>query len=278
MSARADSRLPERLRAVRPRRAYVVCATPRSGSTLLCELLVDAGIAGRPAEHVEQLRLAGRPIEPREYFADAEDRSMLDLLPASAPPRPHGGPIEERLAATIAAASTPNGVFGTKVMWAYMADLQERLAELPDFGALGDAERLARLLGDVRFVHVHREDHVAQAISMWRAVQTRAWRAETDDACEPVYSFAAIEHLAHRLERHAAAWERWFEHQGVSPLRIGYGELAEAPGAALHRTLELIGVDDALAGEPPAPSMRRQAGEPSREWADRYLREEEAHR
>lgn len=278
MSARADPRLPERLRAVRPRRAYVVCVTPRSGSTLLCELLVDSGIAGRPAEHVELLRATGRPDEPREYFAGVEDRTVLELLPASAPPQPHSDPIEARLATVIADATTPNGAFGTKVMWRYMGDLQERLAELEGFAALGDVDRLAGLLGDVRFVRVEREDRVAQAVSLWRAVQTRAWRADADEAGEPVYSFGAIEHLVGRLEADDAAWERWFGEQGVSPLRISYSRLADDPAAVPQRTLDFIGVSDALVGDPPVPSMRRQAGEQSREWADRYRREAQSRR
>jgi len=116
MIARSSPELADALLAVRPARAYVVCATPRSGSTLLCEMLADSGIAGRPSEHVEELRKRGRPNEPREYFADVEDRSVLELLPASGPPRPHAGAIEERLVALIAYATTGNGVFGTKVM------------------------------------------------------------------------------------------------------------------------------------------------------------------
>jgi LPS sulfotransferase NodH len=270
--------LPDVLRAVRPDKAYVVCATPRSGSTLLCQMLEDCGIAGRPAEHIELLRLKGRPNEPREYFADVEDRSVLDLLPVSAPPRPHPGDAEDRFAAVLREATTPNGTFGTKVMWGYMPDLQERLAELPGFGSLDDTARLAGLLGDVRYIHVSREDRVAQAVSLWRAVQTRAWRAETDDAMEPVYSFAGIEHLANQIEQHDRAWVRWFEHHGVHPLTIRYSELAADPGALLHRTLEYIGVADEIEGELPVPTMRRQADEQSQAWADRYRREEEAHR
>ncbi|HMF66717.1 MAG TPA: Stf0 family sulfotransferase, partial [Phyllobacterium sp.] len=32
-------------------RSYVICGTPRSGSTLLCDLLESTGIAGRPASY-----------------------------------------------------------------------------------------------------------------------------------------------------------------------------------------------------------------------------------
>jgi LPS sulfotransferase NodH len=252
------------------RRAYIVCATPRSGSTLLCELLLASGVAGRPTEHVEALRAAGRPLEPREYFAGVADPAVLDLLPPSTPAQPHHVPIRERLAAVIRHATTPNGVFGTKLMWGYMADLQGRLAELPELAPLGDAERLAAVLGDLRWVHVHREDHVAQAVSMWRAVQTRAWRAEDDDACAPRYSFAGIDHLVRRLEEDERAWRGWFAAEGVEPLSLGYSEIAADPPAALRRTLRHVGVAEVAGAPPPEPPLRRQAGAQSREWAERY--------
>src|SRR3954454_17102557 len=97
MMPRAEPRLPPALDALRPRRAYIVCATPRSGSTLLCEMLVNTGVAGRPAEHIESLRLLGRPSEPREYFTGGRARGVLEPLPASAQPQPHHVPIGERL-------------------------------------------------------------------------------------------------------------------------------------------------------------------------------------
>jgi LPS sulfotransferase NodH len=277
MTSSAEPRLPPSLDALRPRRAYLVCATPRSGSTLLCEMLVASGVAGRPAEHVETLRLLGRPSEPREYFAGVKDREMLDMLPVSAPPQPHHVPIAERLEAVLRDATTPNGVFGTKVMWGYFADLQERLAELPALASLDDAARLGAVLGHVRYVHVSRHDHVAQAISMWRAVQTRAWRAETDDACEPVYSFAGIDHLVRMLDAHDDAWSAWFAEHAAAPLSVSYDEIAADPAGTLRRTLDFLGVRDDLEVQPPAePPLRRQAGAQSAEWAERYLRDREA--
>ena len=34
--------------------AYVICTSPRSGSTLLCKLLVATGVAGLPASHFHE--------------------------------------------------------------------------------------------------------------------------------------------------------------------------------------------------------------------------------
>ncbi len=41
--------------ATTPRISYLICATPRSGSTLLSQALSDTEIAGCPEEHFEVL-------------------------------------------------------------------------------------------------------------------------------------------------------------------------------------------------------------------------------
>ena len=65
---------------------YLVAATERSGSTLLCELLASTGVAGRPEEYFEFLSATGRVRQPREYFPDDADPSILKLLaPLKAP-------------------------------------------------------------------------------------------------------------------------------------------------------------------------------------------------
>jgi LPS sulfotransferase NodH len=162
-------------------------------------------------------------------------------------------------------------------MWGYFPDLQERLAELPELAPLDEAARLTRLLGDVRYVHVFRHDRVAQAVSMWRAVQTGAWRAEKDDVVDPRYSFAGIDHLVRMFDAHDSAWCAWFAEHAIQPLTLSYDEVAADPAGSLRRTLEFLGVAADLDREPPAdPPLRRQAGAQSVEWARRYLRDREA--
>src|SRR4051794_39995083 len=94
-------------------RAYLICATPRSGSTLLCELLKATGVAGRPEEYFETLRATGVPRQPRPYFEDVADPAVLDLLSPGEPVEPETAfdPAAGRRAGT-----TPNGVFGAKVI------------------------------------------------------------------------------------------------------------------------------------------------------------------
>lgn len=55
------------------RRAYVLCATPRSGSTLLCSLLHSSGVAGHPESW---FRLPNRPEFAADWGICAPDGSF----------------------------------------------------------------------------------------------------------------------------------------------------------------------------------------------------------
>jgi trehalose 2-sulfotransferase len=244
---------------MRPRLAYLVCATERSGSTLLCELLGSTGIAGRPEEYFEYLAATGRVRQPREYFPPDADPGILELL-APLEPALEPGDWEARLRDALERGTTPNGVFGSKMMWAY----------LPDFLAHGEPEEQ---LGPLRWVHVERRDTLAQAISLWRAVQTAQWRAGDRDAgAEPVFHAGTIAYLKGRQEEHAAAWRAWFAERGIEPLEIVYEAFAERPGPMVREVLDHIGVPSEGV-DVPEPPMRRQADARSQEWVDRFREE-----
>jgi trehalose 2-sulfotransferase len=236
--------------------SYLVCATERSGSTLLCELLAGTGVAGTPEEYFECLSATGRARQPREYFPADADPEILALLAPLQAPLP-AVRWEARLADARRRGTTPNGVFGAKMMWAY----------LPDFLAHGNPEQQ---LGPLRWLHVERRDTLAQAISLWRAVQTAQWRAEDRDSeVEPVFHAGAIAHLKRRQEAHAAAWRTWFAERGIEPMEIVYEEFAQESETTICRVLEHIGVPSEGV-RVPSPPLRRQADARSQEWVDRF--------
>lgn len=255
-----------------------MCATPRSGSTLLCEMLRATGVAGKPLEHFEVLRHSGLPRQPREYFFDGEvDRAVLNLLAPLEPPRPDGESPEAWRERILRAGVTPNGAWGGKLMWGHVGDLLARLRAFDGLADAGLATALRELLGDVRFVLVTREDKVAQAVSLWRAVQTDRWRADAPGhAREAVYSFAAVDHLVAQLEQHEAAWRAWFARGGAPsapPLELTYEGIGADPRAAVARVLRFAGLPNA---DPGNPSLSAQGDAVSREWVERYLREKRA--
>src|SRR4051794_22395246 len=120
-----------------PDRSYLVCATPRSGSTLLCRALAQTGVAGRPEEYFEARATTGRPPEPRDYFNARKGTGTflaevdLDSLLGTdhpVPPAPEYSSLEgvsdyrDHIAATLDRGITPNGVFGAKIMWGHLDD------------------------------------------------------------------------------------------------------------------------------------------------------------
>jgi LPS sulfotransferase NodH len=251
--------------------AYLVCATPRSGSTLLCESLRETGVAGNPLEFFEALPETGAPRRPLDYLAGLDDPGAHELI-AGTPPRdiPWYSDVRgiadyrEHLDRVRRWGTSDNGVFGAKLMWAHLADLGHRLGE-DDLHALVDAQ-----FDRPRFVWVRRADKVRQAVSLWRAMQTQSWRAENEPATgEPQYSYAAIHHLVALLEGQEAAWVRFFATTSGAVLSLTYEDIAGDLGGALARTLDHIGVT-VPHGALCVPGMRRQADERSEAWAEAY--------
>jgi LPS sulfotransferase NodH len=240
--------------------SYLVCATPRSGSTLLCEGLKATGVAGRPEEYFEAVPVTGRLRAPADYLAGLDDpaaRALLGDAPLPDPP-PYsslaGVDLPQHLARVRGWATTPNGVLGAKVMWGHVDDP-------------------AALFPDARYVWVRRQDTVRQAISLWRALQTQSWRDEGtgDGGTHAEYSFSALRHLVDLLAEHDAAWARFFADRPV--LELTYEEIASDLPRALERTLAHVGIPRPGDWPPALPAMRRQADELSERWAEAYARD-----
>ena len=105
-------------------------------------------------------------------------------------------------------------------------------------------------------------------MSLWRAVQTRAWRAgEVTDAGDATYHAGAIGLLASDLTDHDDAWRAWFSENGIRPLTVVYEDLAVDPRGTAAAVLEHAGLG---AADVPEPPLRRQGDDRSARWVDRY--------
>jgi LPS sulfotransferase NodH len=263
-------------------RPYFVCTTPRSGSTLLCEALALTGVAGRPAEYFEALSHSNLPRQPHEYFDGATDPLVAALLPAA----PTGAALPELVSAPSyrdylgrvrAKGTTPNGVFGAKLMWGHLDDLIARL----DGDREHPFEALEGEFAGARYVRVLRSNKPRQAISLWKALQTQRWRDDGVDGSGeermPEYHFGAIDHLIGQLADHEAAWDETFRRAGIEPLLLTFDEIADDLPGAVRRVLEFVGVDGRGVA-PVLPAMRRQADLSSLEWLQRFEADRERQR
>lgn len=271
---------------VTPKLSYLICATPRSGSTLLSEALTGTGIAGCPQEHFEALLETGRPRRPRDYFARANDPDVIALLddpkfrPLFGDDELEGNngeapSFEELLKRAIREGTTSNGVFGTKIMWVYFRNFIRLVRRMPGYGHVPPCEVPAAVFPSLgRYVWIVRNDTVRQAVSLWKALQTWRWREETGvggrSIEEPRFSYAAIGHLAKQLEDHNGAWQVYFERCDIEPVRVVYEEFVQAYEESVLGLLDDLGIPVPEGFVVAEPKMQKQADELSEEWVRLY--------
>jgi LPS sulfotransferase NodH len=279
--------------SIRPNRSYLICATPRSGSTLLSEALRNTGIAGCPEEHFEVLLETGQPRQPRDYFQRSNDPEVWALLddpefqdvlgeyggryaehPARRDPSWRPPDFERLLEEALRKGTTENGVLGTKIMWAYFRDFVRLARRTPGLESVRPCEVPAYVLPNLRrFVWIRRRNTTRQAVSLWRALQTQEWRRDSEEDVDGRglrFSFAAVDHLKLRIDEHNAAWQAYFEQCGIEPLKVVYEEFIEAYEESVLGLLEGIGISVPEDFTIARPKMKQQADETSEEWVRLY--------
>jgi trehalose 2-sulfotransferase len=201
--------------------SYVLCGTPRTGSTLLCSLLTSTGVAGRP----------------ESYFREPDHRTWAGRFGVSV--QGGGEPSYPAfVAGAIRFGSTPNGVFAARVMWGTMSRIVSGLGPTRD---QRDVDVLEEAFGALRFVHLQRRDVVGQAVSWARAEQTAYWQHGDVVRAEPRLDLDQVDELVATIQTHHAAWRSWFADQAVEPLDVDYESLVAQPGQTVAEILRWIG-------------------------------------
>src|SRR3954469_11441753 len=250
--------------------AYLVLASQRSGSTLLVESLRSTGVAGEPGEFFQYLPTTSQSPQPRQWFEGVEDESILRLLDPLDEGKPDLAPPEIWRDYIRTVGRTPNGVWGGKLMWNQTPLLMQRADGLADRSGTGLLSAIRDVVGsDPVLVHVYRPDVISQAVSFWRAVQTRVWRGRPDPIRDgrAEYHAGAIAHVVTMLRAQEESWRAWFVEEDVNYIDVSYPVLWRNLTEVVGDVLEALGLDRRLA---PEPVLERQADHRSDEWVERY--------
>src|SRR5438309_972624 len=237
-----------------PRRCYVVCAIPRSGSNLLTDGLHATRRAGRP----KQFFL-------RKYELDFAAAHNLDLSAGFA----------AYVRDIITATATSNEVFGFKLMSWYLDDFLGRLRGTGAFGDAGttDLDLLRSAFPRLKFVHVLRRHKLRQALSKARAHQTGLWKVQGGKPVqrEPQFDAELIEQCLQESEEQEKLWERFFQRIGIDPLRIEYENLCEDYEGNIRRYLDFLQISLLRRARIGRSVSVRQADDISSVWEKRFL-------
>jgi trehalose 2-sulfotransferase len=270
---------------MRPHSSYIICATQRSGSTLLCEILKNTHLAGYPEEYFDALKSTGVPQRPLEYFPGVTDEALLNIFKERNHPDeeqrqpPPGMSFESYVDAIIERCTSANGVFGTKLMWNYFPDFISKLRDIPRCHDLCSAPALlAAVFPNPHYIFVIRRDKLGQAVSLWKGLQTWVWRAEDAPAVdgekqttgELAFHFGAINHLVRHLEQNEQAWQSFFADHHIQPFTIVFEDFITAQEETTREVLRFLGVSVPPGSIFVPPRMHRQADKVSAAWIQQY--------
>jgi trehalose 2-sulfotransferase len=233
-------------------RSLVICTNPRAGSWALCTALARTGRAGYPSE----------------YFIPWDEADWSTLWGARDP--------DEFVAAMVREGTSPNGVFGIKVMWGHVPHIQDRLANRERYRDLAAPDLFGALLPDPAYVWLSRRDTLRQAVSHALALRTGAWAIGVDQAPAPTRGQShhvdtdLVFRLQQEIEYCERQWAEFFAAQPVPPLRVWYEDVLQDLPNQARRVLRHIGVD-ARDVDIPAPDVRRQTSAMNERWVRECL-------
>ena len=226
---------------------FMVCITPRSGSTHLCDLLASTRLFGDPREDLNPDNL------PR----------VLRQFPCNN--------IEDYIDVIRRSRATSNGVFGIKVSYHHLAPIIEM-------------KNITSLFGpNLRYIFLTRNDFVLQAISLYLAAETSVFHSVqpvlTDEMMTSLENLEYNEQKIHgwidHILRQEIDFNRFFDRERISPLRVKYEVFIENPQDTIRNIAEYIGVEEPVTFEILSSRFRKIGKERNTEWAARFKKENE---
>jgi trehalose 2-sulfotransferase len=229
-----DPRLDFR-QSVPPRQSYIVASSYRSGSTFFCAELMKTGVLGAPGEYLN--------VGDGRRLRDV----MMRRLGATAP--------EVYFAKLLGVRTSRNGVFGMK-------------AHFPHFeAALTWYPEMLQTLAPVTFIYLFRNDTLAQAVSLARAVKTDAWSTmDGDGPANLVYDGPLIAQCLKEVAQQKIGWSQWFERNHIRPFVVHYEDLIADTAGVVRSVVELLGVGNDEPEEVCIPTITRQADNVNLDW------------
>jgi LPS sulfotransferase NodH len=234
-------------------KSYLICATPRSGSSLLCEALRNTGLAGKPDEYFG-------PMHVNRWNEKWQTNSAKEYLDRA-----------------ITYSGRDNGVVGLKVMRLYWQNFISHLQEAGNLPKSTDFDILNQSFPGLQFIFITRRDKVRQGISWMKFLQGAAWHWVED---EP----QVVENLEYRPEVikdfitqtaiHESAWLAFFRQNNIDPFIVVYEDFVKAYEKTAKEILAFLGIsyDESLVFA--ERRFKKQADDLTEAWVQRFL---EAH-
>lgn len=228
----------------------MICATPRSGSTLLCEALRNTGFAGFPDEYFGPMHV--------ERWSEKWGKSSE----------------EEYLEKVLQHGKGDNGVFGFKIVRLYWQNVTSYLQRAKSSEDLSEMDLLNACFPNLHFIWITRRDKVRQAISWLKFVQGAAWYWEDEKPQELEgleFKPDVISEFISQTVIHETAWLALFRELDVQLYIVVYEDFINAYEKTAKDILSYLEIpypEKLIFGQ---RRIMKQADALTDKWVQRYL-------
>jgi LPS sulfotransferase NodH/glycosyltransferase involved in cell wall biosynthesis len=218
------------------KKSYLICSVPRSGSTLLCRGLWDSGFAGAPKEYFHHKHM-------QDFYARWDPKTTLEYIRFLKQYR-----------------TSPNGIFGFK-------------AHFDQFDKIRNEFDVNTALPGLKYIFVLRADHLRQAISLSKAMQTK--QRSSDDSVErdPVYDYQDILQKKEWIIKQEEQWRSFFSQSNVQPFEVVYEKFVNEYEKTIRDVFDFIEINLPPGYGISAPQLTKMSDETNEIWHENFLKD-----
>ena len=187
---------------------YVIAFNQRSGSTMLCDLLLQTGVMGQPKEYLKP-----------EFIDQHSELHLIDKDPIERKLTPYLDEVFKHY-------HLGNGCNGLKLSW----DQVQRICNSDNsksFIKKSEYKILKKYFGDCRFILLTRANLIEQSVSAFLSTNTGVWHMwdEKDSLIEPEFNFQSIMKFTKEFAEYNYRWKKVLQDAGIEFIEIFYEDL-----------------------------------------------------
>jgi len=203
---------------------YVICATPRSGSNLLCDLLRNTRICGKNNSD----RLIYSLFKHVDWNKTDLKKFIKEIFNSS---------------------STLNKVAGFKILSPQLDSFVFELKKSEKYRKLTINNITMYFPSNTKYIYLYRKDILKQSISYLKCVQTNIWSSKNEKKKDPKRHFFDLEKVInykYRFKTYNWQWRKFFEINNIEPLKLEYMEVINDFRGTVIKTLKHLGIQMSL--------------------------------
>ncbi len=238
----------------------ILCATMRSGSTMVCEDMRDTESMGTA----------------KELFMHWQPERIKD--------------VQNRLKRIHQDNTSRNGVFSVNVMSKYLPKVESCLKDIYDNNNTNAKlfQNFYYTYKDAVWVYLKRDNTVSQAVSRLIARQTGVFhnfddgrhkksrevlseKGATDYNKGVQYNFLRLQNICNSIQQEQIIWEYFFQTHGIKPLRLTYEECVNEKTSYLNKMADLLQIK--LEKKPQGRTIHKLANVKNQQFHDQYCQD-----